>query len=461
MSEMTTRQAFGKTTRRGFLQKAGIAGALTGTGVSAVSCVPDNDLMADMPVKESAVEQKACNTKTDLHPAHPFWPVPRLTLVTDHKKHRSRGSGLVILKDKWLFFWREANIHGATDQSAVIKMGESRNGGQVITNVRTIYDEGPDAKFNASDLRVRVMGEGRIGLFAVRNSYPDADWADCIFMHSDDGGNTWSKRVLALGNATHPGFTFNDYPASVGGHDTEGYIVYFKSKGRRPWPDKEDFVALYTTDNGNNWSYKTVLKNAPERSHEMSVVRLGQSDRWIMTWRQSKQSGVAGIARSEDMINWDGPYKTNTKIPSNPSTIIFNKGYITWLAASRPFHYRNDDSDGIRANGEMFNGIVTKTADAEAIWKNPSSWPEWSILTYLPVHFDGTFVHNQGHWYMIFGAVEGPMRVGRKYYSQLGVMSSVNAPGPARDGFLPGWMVEPEDVPEGNEGAIKYEKMVK
>ena len=90
--------------------------------------------------------------------AHPFWPFPRLTLVTDHRKHRSRGSGLVILKDRWLFFWREASIHGASDPDSLVRMGESRNGGQTIENIRTIYRE--DHGITGTDIRARLMGHG-------------------------------------------------------------------------------------------------------------------------------------------------------------------------------------------------------------------------------------------------------------------------------------------------------------
>src|SRR5690606_14443792 len=114
----------------------------------------------------------------------------------------------------------------------------------------------------------------------------------------------------------------------------------------------------------------------------------------------------------------------------------------TWIAASRPNHYRSGEQDGINVNGETFQGLATKTANAEEIWKNPEKWPDWSVLIYLPVHFDGTFVNHNGLWYMIFGAIEGPMGVGRKTYSQLGIMSSINAPGPYFNGHLPGWMNE-------------------
>ena len=136
------------------------------------------------------------------------------------------------------------------------------------------------------------------------------------------------------------------------------------------------------------------------------------------------------------------PTMSGKFICDNPIVIVYNKGHITWIAASRPYHYQNNSDRAIPVNGEVFKGLVTLTVDAEEIWKETTRWPEWSILIYLPVHFDGTFVGHRGHWYMLFGVIESPMRAGLKHWSQLGIMSSVMAPGAYFDGFFPGWMLE-------------------
>ena len=368
-----------------------------------------------------------------VHPTHPFYPFPRVTLLTDHTKHRSRGSGLVMLRDKWLFFWREANIHGASDPDSLVKMGESRNGGQTIENIRTIYREADG--ITGTDIRARLMGNGRIGVFGSRRDSSDRIKGITLrpfFMYSDDDGGTWTTQVMEhFACEMSPSFTFNRYPASVGGHDTEGYILFCHGGGVN---------AAWTTDNGKTWKDKKLFKTP---GGEVSVVQLGDSKRWIMTCRNSK--GENPVYKSVDLLNWQGPYGSGKRIGDNPSTILYNNGHITWIAASRPYHFENDSSRAIPVNGEIFKGLVTCTASAEEIWKDPSNWPEWSILMYLPVHFDGTFVQHQGYWYMIFGAIEDPLRIatpGKKKYSQLALMSSVTAPGPQFNTVLPGWLSE-------------------
>jgi hypothetical protein len=174
---------------------------------------------------------------------------------------------------------------------------------------------------------------------------------------------------------------------------------------------------------------------------EVSVVQLGDTNRWIMTCRRA--NGENPVYRSTNLLDWDGPYFSGKRIGENPSTIVYHKGHITWIAASRPYHYENDANRAIPVGGEIFKGLVTCTAEAEQVWANPTKWPDWSVLMYLPVHFDGTFVRHREHWYMLFGAIEDPLRIatpGKKGYSQLGIMSSASAPGAYFSGHLPGWI---------------------
>lgn len=368
-----------------------------------------------------------------LPPAHPFWPFPRVTLVTDHTKHRSRGSGLVILKDRWLFFWREASIHGASDPDSVVRMGESRNGGQTLENIRTIYQE--EGGITGTDIRARRMGNGRIGIFGSRRDASDRVKGiilEPFFMYSDDDGKSWHSRTLEHVRAPmSPGFTFNSFPAAVGGHDTQGFVVFCNGSGMN---------GVYTTDNGHTWTDRRLFDAL---GGEVSVVQLGDSLRWLMVCR--RQTGENPVYRSTNLLDWDGPHFSGKTIGENSSTIVYHQGHVTWIAASRPYHYENDASRAIPVDGEIFKGLVTCTVDAESIWADPTRWPEWSVLMYLPAHFDGTFVKHRHHWYMLFGAIEDPLNIARpsrKSFSQLGIMSSAAAPGPQFNAFLPGWIPE-------------------
>jgi hypothetical protein len=416
-----------KIARRQFLQ-ASLLGGLSGT--AALSAATPGSTGPAVPPAAPAED----GGEGDALPrAHPFWPYPRLTLVTDHHKHRSRGSGLVILKDRWLFFWREASIHGASDPDSVVRMAESRNGGQTLENVRTIYRE--DNGITGTDIRARLMGDGRIGVFGSRRDSSDRKKGVILkpfFMYSDDGGAKWTTRILdGMPSAMSPGFTFNAFPAAVGGHDTMGYIIFCHGSGMH---------AVYTTDNGFTWRSKFLFASL---GGEVSVVRLGATHRWIMVTRRSE--GENPVYRSTNLLDWDGPHFSGKRIGANSSTVVYHREHITWIAASRPYHYENDASRAIPVDGEIFKGLVTCTAPAEAIWAAPTQWPPWSVLMYLPAHFDGTFVWHRRHWYMLFGAIEDPLRIaspGKKAYSQLGIMSSVAAPGPYFHGQLPGWTAE-------------------
>lgn len=406
--------------------------ASLGAGLAATGALVGNPAAPPVrPDRSGPTEDDEANGS--LPRPHPFWPHPRLTLVTDHRKHRSRGSGLVILPDRWLFFWREANIHGASDPDSVVRMGESRNGGQTLEHIRTIYQE--KSGITGTDIRARLMGRGRIGVFGSRRDASDRIKGVILkpfFMYSDDGGATWTTQVLeGVARAMSPGFTFNRFPAAVGGHDTDGYVVFCGGDGMH---------AVYTTDNGRTWHDRRLFDSP---GGEVSVVQLGESPRWIMIGRRT--TGENPVYRSTNLMDWEGPFSSGKTIGPNPSTIVYHRGHLTWIAASRPYHYENDASRAIPVDGEIFKGLVTCTANAEQIWADPTQWPAWSVLMYLPVHFDGTFVWHRSHWYLLFGAIEDPRRIaspGKKGYSQLGLMTAASAPGAYFSGHLPGWLAE-------------------
>lgn len=411
--------------RRRFLQSSLAAGLVGGLGAGTIHSAAPDPPREPLPPVDDALD--------GLPRAHPFWPHPRLSLLTDHRKHRSRGSGMVILKDRWLFFWREANIHGASDPDSVVRMAQSRNGGQTLENVRTIYRE--DHGITGTDIRARLMGNGRIGVFGSRRDSSDRVKGiilEPFFMYSDDGGETWTTQVLAGVRAPmSPGFTFNRFPAAVGGHDRDGYILFCNGSGMN---------AVYTTDNGQTWRDRKLFDAL---GGEVSVVQLGDSARWLMTCRRT--GGENPVYRSTNLLDWDGPHFSGKRVGDNPSTIVYHRGHITWIAASRPYHFENDARRAIPVDGEIFKGLVTCTGEAEKLWEDPTRWPDWSVLMYLPVHFDGTFTQHRGHWYMLFGAIEDPLKIaspGRKAYSQLGLMASVAAPGAYFSGHLPGWIAE-------------------
>ncbi len=207
------------------------------------------------------------------------------TLLTDDTMHRSRGSGMVMLgeetpnsteDDKWLFFWRESNVHTANNPDSVIKMGELKRGTTYkIQNIKTIEMDKDDRRNDivGTDIRARLMGKlangnSRIGLIGSRRDASKDDKAETeapFFIYSDDNGESWTSNKLkeSAQHACSPSFTFNTYPASAGGDDTNGFIFYCHGKSTASNSDdpKNSIYAISTRDNGENWTQKEIIKD--------------------------------------------------------------------------------------------------------------------------------------------------------------------------------------------------------
>lgn len=433
----------------------------------------------------------------DLPDKHPFkfsgtrqsgLPTNQLaaTLLTDDTMHRSRGSGVVMLSDRWLFFWREANVHTATDPDSVIKMGTlnldpvTQKGTGKLENIHTIYQE--SGGITATDIRARLMDDSTIGIFGSRRKAinDDGDGKGDIlqpfFMYSKDKGAKWTSMIFDGSNNNpnfnpcSPSFTFNRYSASArtsadpSATDNGAFILYCHgvSSGDKK---TSSIYAVFTKDNGRTWEQSTVIGGmaGATKTSEVSVVQLedpSNPNRWIMFGRnescETRDNSDLTIPvkdrpcvkyynnviyRSTDMIKWDGPVDTGKSLGANSTTAVYNNGAITWITRSSPNHYEKGDLRANKVDGKVFEGLLSTTVDANAVWNLFGSTTtaaervdlgdKWQILSYLPVHFDGTFTKYKGNWFLLFGAIEGPFTPtgspSGKTFSRLGIMSSADA----------------------------------
>ena len=361
---------------------------------------------------------------------HPFYFGYQFTIITDTTRHRSRGSGFVELDDEWLICWRDGDFHDTSYYNSTIRCADTCNNSLILENEREVYSE---ADCDVTDIRVWMMDDGRIGIMAERFPRLANGKADYpVFIYSDDDGATWKHEILddVEGNIS---YDWIRYPASVGGDDDGGWIG-FLHQSRLAERDK-DIYAVYTVDNGLTWNMTRVihdtegLLDAYDVTDEPIIQRLGDEDKWIMMLRVElgSDSIITPLFKSTDLFTWTEPYDTGQSQRRNPSRIIYDEGYITWIAATRPYHYEDSDMRAIPVDGEIFQGLVIQTVNADELWDDPDCWTGWSELARLPhIHGDPSFWKIDGKWFGILGIYEGAAGIGKsteKTYSQLAIIS--------------------------------------
>lgn len=123
-------------------------------------------------------------------------------------------------------------------------------------------------------------------------------------------------------------YTLEPYPASVGGHDTDGWISYGHDDGTG---NSIEWIA--TTENGASWSTGTAISGETgEDLAEANIARVPGEDKWIMLLRPNQSSGKnAYLYKSTDLKNWNGPHDTGQTLGKNPSTVVAWRDQFYWL----------------------------------------------------------------------------------------------------------------------------------
>lgn len=297
-----------------------------------------------------------------LAPTHPS----HMNYITDGRWHRGLTYRTVVLSDgTWLSVWNEARKHGA-DNLARIRSATSTDKGVTWSDPIDVYDEsGKDA----SDFCLAIMGDGRVGGIALRRVEAGTTYLP-VFFYSDDNGATWSSSFLTGATAGFAAqFSMLPYPAAVGGHDTNGFIVFGYISGVRT-----KIVYQKTTDNGTNWTEGTAIEDTVTYTNvaEPVVERLGSENKWVMIVRDESSDGTNFLmAKSTDLTTWTGYYDSGQELGRNPPYLHYHDGDFHVYGVSRVWRDREIETHG--------DAIIYQRRDATDVWNdNGQNWPGWS-----------------------------------------------------------------------------------
>lgn len=338
----------------------------------------------------------------------PF-PTPHIYPVDATMTHHLGFDQALIFENTttglWTFVYRRAPAHaddlGATGKVAtVIEAADSYDHGQTLFNRRAVLT-GNGTNLDYTIACGRVMASGRWGFIARQIDGGTDPQPAPVFVYSDNNGTSWSTVALSLttGTGSLDEADFNsvvygpmlEYPTSVGGDDTNGFIFYCYS---------QDKIAYATTvDNGATWSEVTEALDGGARTlTEFDVARVGSEDKWIMVIR-----GEPSIAFSTDMTTWTGLTDFPLDFKGNAPRIIQEDGSETFhfLVASR----RNSVIEtGLRSHLLIYEcdaGTLYDTSGASGV----GSYTVLGLLPDWATGYGGVYKLN-GHWYATVNAGE-------------------------------------------------------
>lgn len=305
--------------------------------------------------------------------------------------HCGWGSYVEFSSGKLCFIYRRAANH-AIQNTATIMCKDSYDGGQTWSNDRVILSS------TTNDLRpdpLKLMANNRAGTFINRGTTTAGGYFKPLFLKTDDEGVTWTTQEV---NAVAP-YTFQstggliDYPASVGGHDTLGFIAYgFLSAG--------GLDAFTTVDNGDTWvQVNEVAVHSGEVTgiSEWSGCRLGDTDRWIFVSRSKTSEGWNSkliIWTTDNPLNWGAWNDSGLGLGGNPPHIVYDdvtddvvifapsRGGrpVTGFPENTLLEARVDATTAYDANGVV--GSLTK-------YNVVAAFPEWFTSYLAPVKVRG------------------------------------------------------------------------
>ena len=268
---------------------------------------------------------------------------------------------------KWVMVYRKGTMHG-TEDGAECRAVDSYDFGVSWVNDRLVHSElTTDSR---SDV-VKLMANGRIGFFLNRassvgtNKYP-------LFISSDDEGITWNKQEVPTASISYTFASIDgliDFPASQGGNDTTGFVAfgYINALG---------IDAFTTVDNGDTWSIVSNV-NGDTVVSETTIVRIGDTDRWLMYVRATPNLLVYSTT---NILNWGTPLDTGLENLSTPPASHYD-------ATTNKVYYFGTARAGREVDGYA-NNILYVEQDAETLWnaqgvfngeyKNLVTAPNWA-----------------------------------------------------------------------------------
>ncbi|WP_295805947.1 hypothetical protein [uncultured Nitratireductor sp.] len=289
--------------------------------------------------------------------------------------------------------------HGPHDGVLIIYEQSEDGGGQWI-NARSLYGH-PDKA--VSGTTGGLMGGGRFGLILAVVESGLRTW---YFMYSDNQGSTWTQPVSMGITNRFPYGPMYRYPASAGGHDTDGWITY-AYWGPQIW-------AIYTTDNGATWSETLVFDGTSSgtaiggSASSMTINDADINRNWLpnddllvnmnLTITAGTGSGqtrrianyAGGVASVT--IDWDTPPDATsewsiqgpdeiavTQVNDEAKWVLYARGAGNFLAAT------STDMTSLVGNAWNDSGIGNKgpVAGARTVGDSPFLWTAWGKIFFI------------------------------------------------------------------------------
>lgn len=283
------------------------------------------------------------------------------------------------------------------EDGAQIVIRRSQDGGDRWTGIKTIFSRGSDWIVRAGAFA--KMASGRIGgIVTTGPNESKKQW----FVYSDDVSllslGTWTvveitSSITAASNPLVYGMML-PWPASAGGHDTNGFqVLAYGNSG---------ISVFRTPDNGASWS-DTILKTsaglpsgAPQ---EPSLVQT--SDGWIMFARTTADTNVFA-STSTDLSTWSAWLDTGIPLGSNPVHALEDGGNVNVYVSYRQSFPGSVDDDT----------TVCYQAPASAVFADPSilGTRQGRIIFSAPSRAIAYFQSargQRGEWYHLLKVGEG------------------------------------------------------
>lgn len=314
-------------------------------------------------------------------------------VLIDYDRHYGLNTCLFPRTDGGLtFVTRRGPKHGG-DVDAQVVAWESYDKGLTRDNMRIIYDGATtdDRNFASGSMN------SRFGIVALRTGDTP------MFLHSDDQGATWPAipftydGSLPGGYAASPHDKIMRWPASAGGHDTNGWIVFFYGS--------EIISRSTTVDNGNTWSAITPCNVAPGLAPtEMTVEQVPNQDKWFMIARKEVLGSNALVATSVNATDWSAFSESGIELSENPPYLVQDDD-ATWLYSTI--------RRGAGVTGIPDNSVVVSKIDAETFYNSAgaSGFSDWRVVAQLSDWGTGymDFVQYHGEWIAAINAGELPL----------------------------------------------------
>jgi hypothetical protein len=290
--------------------------------------------------------------------------------------HNGWGGLIPYPSGKMVHIYREGSHHGIRNGSKVVAR-DSYNDGKSWSNYRVLYH---NALHDARPDPPRMFAGTKSGFMVNRASEGGGHTSPAIITSTDEFV-TWSASVVPTISpytfASNSGFI--DFPASVGGDDTNGFMAFgYLSAG--------GMDALCTTDNVATFSqaHEVALPSSPATGlSEWSGARLGSTDRWMFYLRNKDAGGWRSEAAcyvTSDPLNWGAMRPSGLTLKGNPPHCFYDgaTNEFTLFAFSRAGRF----IDGFGS------ALLKATADADDLWNANGDFSalgiDWEMVIPVP-----------------------------------------------------------------------------